>query len=344
MEIIKKIKAFFNKKNKKEEKTKKKKIDLKRIIDKTINNKKVNKISAAAPKKAIRIALWVFIGFLMFRGAVTILRGSEAEKIDKQNTEFLNKLNADTGLENKAYSFAEAFTREYFTRVPDDLDDFKKRITKYTTEQLASDMNNSIRSEIISASAFSFEKYSKNQINVGVQAKIKVYTDSSESKDKNFKINLVTESIKVPIYIDDNKNMCVDALPVLIAAPKLSEEKVVMYQGESVSDTDITNKIQDSITQFFKAYYELDQTQIDYFIADGAEKIGGVANSNIKFKGVNEMDVYQLPNNKYLATVNLTVNQFETPFKQAFNVTLVKKGDKYLIDSINTRVTNLNIK
>lgn len=277
---------------------------------------------------------------------MSLARGSEADKIKAENQKLLESVNKQSGIETNAYSFAEAFTRDYFTRYPTNKDDFKKRITKFTSEQLVNDMNNDSYSEVISVSAFSFEKYSENQFNVSVQANIKQYTPKPNQEkvplDKlAYDTSIVTECIEIPIYINNSGNMSVDDLPVMVSAPITAKAPEKEYTGDTETDTDIVNKINDALTQFFKAYYELDQTQIDYFLATGAEQIRGTS-GEFKLDKLESVNVFRKGDNQYLATVELTINSFGNKVKQRFNVTLVKEGDKYLIKELNSRIFNLN--
>ena len=327
---------------------KKFKKDKKKEVDKELNNKREARIASIIPYKAVRAFLWVLIGFVLIRGSGTLIRGSEAEKIDKQNKAFLETLSKESGLEVKAFSFAESFTREYFTRYPKNKDDFKNRIIKFTTEQLADDMNNNSYSEIINASAFSFEKYSDSQFNVGVEARVKQYVPKPNQENISleqleYDTNLVTLCIEVPIYISEDMNMVVDGLPVFISGKEKAEFNIERLNEQVENDSEIVNKVTDSITQFFKAYYEQDQTQIDYFIENNSETIKKPLGDS-KFEKLDNVALYKLENNQYLAVVKLTIKSYGNELKQGFNLTLVKDGDKYLIKDLNTRTTNLNIK
>lgn len=322
--------------------------DKKKAMDKELNNRKEAKIASIIPYKAVRAFLWALIGIILIRGTGTLIRGSEAEKIDKQNKIFLENLNKESGLEAKAFSFAESFTREYFTRYPTNKDDFKNRILKFTTEQLADDMNNNSYSEVISVSAFSFEKYSTNQFNVGVEARVKQYVPKPNQENISldqlqYDTNLVNLCIEVPIYISENMDMAVDGLPVFISGKEKAEVNVEGLNKEVENDPEVVNKLIDSITQFFKAYYEQEQTQIDYFLENNSEIIKKpLGDSN--FERLDNVALYKVEENQYLAVVKLTIKSYGNEVKQGFNITLVKNGDKYLIKDLNTRTTNLNIK
>lgn len=75
-------------------------------------------------------------------------------------------------------------------------------------------------------------------------------------KDKlAYDMNLVTKCIEVSIYISNNCNMLVDDFTVIVSMPQKAEVPVKQYTGESEMDVDTVNKINNSMGQFFKAYY-----------------------------------------------------------------------------------------
>ena len=51
-------------------------------------------------------------------------------------------------------------------------------------------------------------------------------------------------------------------------------------------------KLQISVSQFFKAYYEQNQTQIDYFLVDGADIKG--AGQKFSFNKIDRINIYKL--------------------------------------------------
>lgn len=334
------MKNFFKKENK-ERKTKDK-----ATIDKEINSKKVTKLITFDQMKVLRIILWSGIVVIFIRGAVGLFKPNDAEVILNENKLFVERMEKDLGLEAKLFSYAEEFTREYFTRYPLNTDDFKNRIMKFTSEQLANDMNNSSYSEIINASAFSFEKYSDNQYNVSVAASIKQYVlkagqENVEASKKQYDIALVTEYIKIPIYVDENNNMVVENIPAIIAAPEKAEFKTTEYSGTQEGDQAVVQKINDGLVEFFKAYYSGEQTQLDFFLENEGE-IRSVSSPS-EFVGINNSSIFKLNEKEHLVTIELTIKSFGNEFKQRFNVRLIKNADKYLVKDLDTRVSNLNI-
>lgn len=334
-------KSFFKKKTKINDSE-----NLAAELNKELNNTKENKLISVLPFRIARGFLWGLIVILCIRGTTSIFKGNQGEEIENKNKKFLENLEKESSLEVKAYSFAEDFTRDYFTRYPSNPKDFINRIKKYTTEQLANSMNNGSYSDVIDASAFLFEKYSENQINVSVKARVKVYTPKAGQEQVpqdawEYDTNLVDYYIKIPIVYDKDLNMAVDDLPVMTSPQTMATFKNKDFNGTTETNTDTVNKINESLTQFFKAYYEQNQTQIDYFLVDGAEILG--TGQKFSFNNIERSNIYKLKDKEFLAVVNLNIDSFSNPIKQGFNVTIVQDGDKFLVKSLEPRTSNINL-
>ncbi|PWX55386.1 conjugal transfer protein [Clostridium perfringens] len=339
-----------NTKPKKEKKEKrsffKKKKDLAAELNNEVNNTKKNNLVRIMPFRIARGFLWGLIVILCIRGIVSIFKGNQGDEIEKKNKKFLEQLEQESSLEVKAYSFAEDFSRDYFTRYPNSPQDFENRIKKYTTEQLAKEMNNGTYSEVFDASAFSFQKYSENQINVSVKARVRVYTPKAGQEEVpqdawQYDTNLTDYYITIPIVYDKDLNMAVDDLPVMTAPQTLASFENKEFSGTTETNPDIVNKINDSLTQFFKAYYEQNQTQIDYFLVDGATILG--TGQKFTLKNIERTSIYKIKDKEFLAIVNLNIDSYGSSLKQGFNVTVVQDGDKFLVKSLEPRTTNINL-
>ncbi len=339
-----------NTKPKKEKKEKKsffkKKKDLAEDLNNELNNTKKNNLVRIMPFRIARGFLWGLIAILCIRGTVSIFKGNQGEEIEKKNKKFLDMLEQESSLEVKAYSFAEDFSRDYFTRYPNSPQDFENRIKKYTTEQLAKEMNNGTYSEVFDASAFYFEKYSENQVNVSVKARVRVYTPKAGQEQVpqdawQYDTNLTDYYIKIPIVYDKDLNMAVDDLPVMTAPQTIASFKNKEFNGTTETNTDTVNKINDSLTQFFKAYYEQNQTQIDYFLVDGANILG--TGQKFTFNNIERSSIYKIKDKEFLAIVNLNIDSYSNPLKQGFNVTVVQDGDKFLVKALEPRTSNINL-
>ncbi|MGC5816110.1 conjugal transfer protein [Clostridium perfringens] len=75
---------------------------------------------------------------------------------------------------------------------------------------------------------------------------------------------------------DNYLNMVIDALPVMTAPLTLASFKNNEFSGTTKTNSEVVNKINDSLTKFFKAYYKQNQIQIDYFLVYGDTILGTV--------------------------------------------------------------------
>lgn len=135
--------------------------------------------------------------------------------------------------------------------------------------------------------------------------------------------------------------MAVDDLPVMTAPQTLASFKNKEFSGITETNPDVVNKINDSLTQFFKAYYEQNQTQIDYFLVDGATILG--TGQKFTLKNIERTSIYKIKDKEFLAIVNLNIDSYGSSLKQGFNVTVVQEGDKFLVKSLEPRTTNINL-
>lgn len=345
------MKFFNKKKNLQNEEAKKKKEDKnkekgekkslkERILDKPV------KLKTDTGIKVLRFIIWAFIILIFIRGIGTIIKADPVKEIKKEQDEFLVQLSERNLLESRAFSFAESFAREYFTIYIDGKDDYIKRLSKYMQNSVAETVDATGYMIPDEVRAYNIEKYSDNQVDVFVHGIVQIKTEKpgqegiTDKNKKQYDTTLKDVYIKVPIFVDKLGNMIVEDLPLLIGEPTLPEYKRVDNTlGASSADYNIQEDIKGSINQFLKAYYEEEQTQVDYFlIKPGSIKaVGG----NSIFKEIESIKVYDLGSNKYQAILVYKVNNSGKELRQKININLEYKDDKYLISEMNTRTTNL---
>lgn len=345
------MKFFNKKKNLQNEEVKKKKEDKnkekgekkslkERILDKPV------KLKTDTGIKVLRFIIWAFIILIFIRGIGTIIKADPVKEIKKEQDEFLVQLSERNLLESRAFSFAESFAREYFTIYIDGKDDYIKRLSKYMQNSVAETVDATGYMIPDEVRAYNIEKYSDNQVDVFVHGIVQIKTEKpgqegiTDKNQKQYDTTLKDVYIKVPIFVDKLGNMIVEDLPLLIGEPTLPEYKRVDNTlGASSADYNIQEDIKGSINQFLKAYYEEEQTQVDYFlIKPGSIKaVGG----NSTFKEIESIKVYDLGSNKYQAILVYKVNNSGKELRQKININLEYKDDKYLISEMNTRTTNL---
>lgn len=127
------------KKKEKQPKKKEKKQKLKREQP-SPKPDKLAKIKTASNLNALRVLLWLIIGFIFLRGVFNIVAATPAEELREQQSQFLAKLDTDSAKQLQVSSFAEAFVKSYCTYEHGKKDDYELRLTKRAVKPLPSGM------------------------------------------------------------------------------------------------------------------------------------------------------------------------------------------------------------
>ena len=331
---------FFKRKIPKEKGIKEKKSIKEKILDKPV------KLKSATGIRVARYILWTLIVFLLIRGAVSILKPSPINIILDNQEKFEAKLSKESLLESRAFSFAENFAEEYFNLYYGDSEDYSNRLSKYMDKQIIDGLDKKGYMTTDHVKAYSVERYSENQLDVFVYSKVQFRTEKKgqdkvqDVTKKQYNIHKKDVYIKVPIFYDDNGNMIVEDAPLIVAAPDLASYEIKdTYLGEEVADNDTTNAIKDSLNQFLKSYYQEEQTQVDYFLkSPGSIK---AVRAGDEFTGIESIKVIVLGSNKYKSIVEYKINSPGKTVKQKVNIDLTFEGDKYLVESMNSRTLNI---
>lgn len=339
MNIFKK-KSEDNQKLEKEIKAKNK-----QVKKKNTKEKKVSKLKSDIGVKAVRWFIWTIIILVCIRGVLSIIKPDPVNTVKKNNEEFKVQLSKDNQIESRAFSFAESFTREYFTLYSGEREDYQKRLSKYISRSKIENIDVKGNTSIDSVQAYNIERYSEDQLDVYVHAKTQIRTEKpgqeiiTDPNLKQYDVSLKDVYLKVPIYYTSSGEMAVESLPILVGAPKMAMEKVNTENiGLGSASGGVTNEIKDSLNQFFKAYYQADQTQVDYFL----QKPGSISavGMDTSFKGIEKNSVYDLGSNQFKAVVEFKVEMGGKTVNQSSNVNLEYKDNKYLIKTIDSRTVN----
>lgn len=331
---------FFKRKIPKEKVIKQNKSIKEKILDKPV------KLKSATGIRLARYILWTLIVFLIIRGAVSILKPSPINTILDKQEKFEAKLSEESLLESRAFSFAENFSKEYFNLYFGNAEDYTNRLRKYMDNRIIDTLDKKGYMTTDYVKAYALERYSDNQLDVFVYSKVQFRTEKpgqdkvQDITKRQYDIHQRDVYIKVPIFYDKNGNMIVEDAPLIVSAPKLAEYELKdTYLGEEVADNDISNAIKDSLNQFLKAYYQEDQTQVDYFLKSPG--IIKAVKAGDEFKGIESIKVIVLDTNKYKAIVEYKTNSPGKTINQKVNIDLVFEGDKYLVESMDARTLNI---
>lgn len=317
--------------------------------------KKKSKISEKPVKlkrnigiKILKIVIWVIFIFFAVRGAMALVKPDPINEMKANEKKFQEKIAKDSAIEERSFAFAEDFAREYFTLFDGKYDDYKNRLNGYMLRDVVERLDTKGCMEVQSVSAYDFKRYSDNQLDIFLHAvvlyKVEVKSqtptkDELELKNKEYTTSKRDIYIDIPIYYTNAREMVVEDIPLIVSKPSIANIDEVKYLSNDTLSGNSVNEVRNSLTEFFKSYYQETQTQVDYFLTVPGSIRG--ADGQYKFNSMDECTVYDLGNGTYKAIVVLKVDDVGKVFRQQVNVNLIYKNDRYMIDSLDTRGKNL---
>lgn len=300
--------------------------------------------------KVLRILFWIILVFIFIRGIVSICRPDKADVVSQMISEFKANYSNFTNQNEEVMSFAQNFAKEYLTYSPRGQDDYKKRLKPYVASSILSgnDINDfAAAAEAVYVQAYKMEDYSSTQKDVYVLAEVE-YTIRQLAEDQTY--TTITSRnqlvLKVPVYCEDGAYI-VENLP-LIVSDGINLEKYIVeeYYGTTLDDGK-TAAVETSVANFLEAYFEQDESVINYYLAASADKeaFSGL-HGRFAFLGIDTIKSYQDAGGDIICLVDFKVQDAENDVKmlQRINLTIQESGGKYYIKSMNTRTGNLNIK
>lgn len=351
---------------KKKEKQPKKKEKKQKLSREQTSQKpdKLAKIKTDSNLNAIRVLLWIILGFIFLRGVFNIVAATPAEELQEQQTQFLAKLDTDSAKQLQVSSFAEAFAQSYCTYERGKKDDYELRLTNYAEKDVVSDIvrGNTFVDEAAATfvKALDCKQISNTQFDVTVAVDI-MYTlyptptsgntvsfeDSTSGTveglldGSNYSINPFVQSqrlyYKIPVYFKEGR-CAIEAPPIATAAPTVAavQKNEVSSQLVSITDNQQKSEVNQLVNDFVRSLFEESQSKINYFLADTKADIRGL-NTSLKLESVSEIQLLQDTNGEIFANVVIKVSDVNgSIFTQKFSLDIIKK-DRYLIQSISLR-------
>lgn len=306
--------------------------------------------------KVLRIILYILLGFIFIRGAVTLVRASPESELVTAQKSFLQNVDNNTSKQVLVSSFAEGFIKNYCTYKKKDEAAYKLRLEPYTGAELAADITGGIKlvddADAVYTQTLYLEKISESQYNVTVMADV-LYTKYPTATAStlptgeiippealNSFVQKQTIYYKVPVYFNENHCMIED-YPIITVQPAPSA-----YTKNNITLSEVTDgrkaEIKTLANDFTKALFEESQNKINYYLADVQSTNNFEAlQTTMKYMGIQDILVYEAAPDKYLAVVTIkTADINGSVFQQRFTLSIVKK-DRYLIDALMLRTHNL---
>lgn len=299
----------------------------------------------------LRIIFWIILIFIFIRGIITIFRPDKEDTVDQMISEFKANYNTFTNENEEVMSFAQNFAKEYLTYAVKGEEDYKKRIQTYVTAAFLNagdicDFSSSAEASYVQA--YKMEDYSTDQKDVYVLAKIKYSMQKLAEDGQTYTTEESSNQLvlKVPVYCQ-NGSYVVENIPQIVSDTNyLNDYKVEDYYGTSLTDIQNT-AVETSVVNFLKAYYEQDESVIDYYLGDNADKSNftGLA-GRFTFMSIDTINSYLMESGDIICLVTYMIKDSENGAKmlQKINLSVQENGGKYYIESMNVRTGNLNRK
>lgn len=222
-------------------------------------------IAIGAGLKVLRTIVWIFIGILLIRGVVSLISPTAGIEYSKQ-LEILgtriDQVEQSYSVNESINGFTEAFVKEYCTYTTGGQAEFKERIRAYVAPRFYKtvteyDFLNSYESEYINTYRTDYK--ADHQANVYVNVVMQ-----NRDTGREMSMNLL-----VPVYMDGFGGYVVEDVPVMVpASQSISDGYTETVElGEKVD----INNLEESITNFLRAYYGDSQASLDYFLHSEAD-------------------------------------------------------------------------
>lgn len=315
----------------------------KKVEISNINDEKSIKPRSDLGKRILRGILWAMISFLFLRGCIAVLRPDPLAAYEKRTQTFITQ---QTQLQNQSLAitgFAQNFAQEYLTYAAGDKEGYNSRVTPYLALTVSLDTDIKNTATAVYVQAISLVEQSSTQYDVTVVAKVS-YAQSIVGEDGAITTQnrLENVSLVVPVEVPAPGQFVVGSLPMFVALPTSPKYSVPAYEGVQV-DNRVATEIKEVLTNFLKAYYEENQTRIEYYLSPTADpaKFTGL-NGTCSFVRTDSVTVYQEAEQpgSFFATVKITVQEPNGQQRaQQFHINLTQSENRYYVSSMGTRLT-----
>ena len=301
--------------------------------------------------KVLRVLFWIILIFIFIRGVASIFKTDTQKEAEQLIQDFKDQYNDYTSENAEIMAFAQNFTKEYLTYENRKEEEYKSRLKPYVASGLltGSLVDCTADAEAGYVQAYRIEDYTEEQKDVYVFAEV-CYTGRSLNEDGQTYTTRETKNtvtLRVPVYVKAGSYIIED-LPLMVEDESIyvPEYKTEPYYGNAVSD-EKASAIKTSVENFLKAYFEQDESVINYYLGSDCDKqkFTGL-NGRFSFENIEKISCYQDTHNNIVCIVEFKIKDAENNVKmlQKINLSMTESGGKFYIQDINLRTGNLNIK
>ncbi len=221
--------------------------------------------------RAGRILLWIMLSFFFIRGVIVTFRPDTLTEAQQVISDFKKDLVTEKKLNNEVLSFAQNFVYEYLTYTAGEEKDYKERLKQYITATTNVSDTEIYRGaqQAVYVQAYRMEQLDREHFDVYVLAEVQYeYYREQEATRESAETRL-----KVPVLSRDGE-MVVDGLPMFVNDNTLLEDYQIQEYSGQAADEQTAAGAGMAVTSFLKAYYEQDETVIDYYLSQDADRSG----------------------------------------------------------------------
>lgn len=305
--------------------------------------------------RVLRVIFWGMLLFFFVRGVMVSLRPDNTAQAVEAINGFKTEFSGYKELDSELLAFAENFTRDYLSYDSSDREGvvYRAALEQYTTPGIAgqafSSKKDGSAAEVLYVKAYRKEAYSSTQTDVYVLAGVRYRFKAGENAPATpapgdgTASETVETVLKVPIALKDNRYI-VEDLPAFVSDNnKMTNFEAISYDGTEYSKEDRA-EVLTSLDNFFKAYYEGEQSVINYYLAPDADKskFAGMGGKLSYIKLDDKFMLYET-GGKLLAIGSVYIqDRAGNEVAQNFNLTLISKDGRYYVETMDTRAKNLN--
>lgn len=297
----------------------------------------------------LRILIWGILLFFFVRGVAISLQPTDEQQITRTITNFKQEFATFKGENEEIMAFAQNFAREYLTYTAKGDKDYKNRLQPYisrTINNLPNINNFSDSAAATYVQAYRKEQYGPNQYDVYVLADVSYKSAASDEYGSTVVTTTTMPThLKIPIYAG-NGAYIVEDLPIFVSDSMLlgDYQTSSAIAGTRASEAEVAD-IKTALLNFFSAYYEADQSVIDYYLSPAADKstFWGL-NGRYRFDRIENLTCYSPNSGEYLCLVGLYIRDSmnDAVLYQEYNLSIRSEGTRYYIQDMNTKTINLN--
>lgn len=302
---------------------------------------KINRIKTTYLRNFGKILLWILVIFLLFCGVKSILSQGEDDVLENMISDYQSESKIIEQTKIGGSAFAESFVYEYFTYNGQLNSDYLDRVNRYVASGVDIKNPNSgvTEAEAISAQTINVHFINEKQMDIDILSKIRYTALGGASPGEVSEQDIY---LRVPVIAENVKkgkggNYAIGSLPMIIPSNEKAEARSISgYAGTEVNK-DYKDELKVVLESFFKTYYEGTESEISYYVSEGANIKNSLASAFI-FEKINQISATtDEKTGEVLVETKISIIDHGQPIDQRLFLRVEEIKDKFYIKMISTR-------